>query len=157
MERPFFGNLIVALALVGLLVGCEKHRAGEQVGTAVGAVGGAILGSQLGDGTVGILGATAGGVLGAIIGRELGKELDEADAARAQEAEEEALEAPVGTEVAWESPQTGNSGTVKTTRETRNAAGRPCREVRQEADIDGEEVTDTVVACKTEDGTWVLQ
>ena len=150
-------NLVAILALAGLLIGCEKHRTGEQVGTAVGAVGGAILGSQLGDGTVGILGATAGGVLGGIIGRELGRELDEADAARAQEAEEEALQAPVGTEVAWESAETGNSGTVKTTRETRNAAGRPCREIRQEAEIDGEAVTETVVACKTEDGTWVLQ
>ena len=150
-------NGLASLALIGLLVGCEEHRAGEQVGTVVGATGGALLGSQLGDGAAGILGAAAGGVLGGIIGRELGKELDKADAERAQEAEAEALDAPVGTKVAWESPESGNSGSIKTPRETRNAAGRPCREVREEAEIDGEEVSSTVVACKTEGGTWVLQ
>ncbi len=157
MLTPRLSNLVATLALVGLLAGCEENRAGERVGTVVGAAGGAILGSQLGDGATGIIGAAAGGVLGGIIGGELGKKLDEADAARAQEAEGEALQAPVGTEIAWESEETGNSGTVKTTRETRNAAGRPCREVRQKAEIDGEEVSDTVVACKTEDGTWVIQ
>lgn len=148
---------LAVLALVTLLVGCEQNGAGEQVGTVVGAVGGAILGAQLGDGTVGVIGAAAGGVLGGILGRELGKELDKADAENAREAEDEALAAPVGTEVAWSTPETGNSGTVKTIKETRNAAGLPCREIRQEANIDGQEIGDTVVACKTEDGTWVLQ
>ncbi len=140
-----------------LLTGCESNRAGEQVGTVVGAVGGALLGAQLGDGFVGILGAAAGGVLGGLLGRELGKELDAADAENVEQAGDKALEAPVGTEVAWSTPETGNSGTVKTTKETRNAVGRPCREIRQDANIDGEAVSDTVVACKQEDGTWVLQ
>ena len=148
---------LAVIAIIVLLVGCDRNRAGEQVGTVVGAVGGAILGAQIGDGAVGIIGAAAGGVLGGILGRELGKELDKADAENVREAEDEALAAPAGTEVAWSTPETGNSGTVKTMNETRNAAGLPCREVRQEAQIDGETVSDSVVACKQEDGTWVLQ
>lgn len=152
-----FRAMLTALAVALLLAGCERNRAGEQVGTVIGAVGGALLGAQLGDGAVGLLGAAAGGVLGGILGRELGKELDAADAENVQEADDEALDAPVGTEVAWNTPETGNSGTVKTTNETRNAAGRPCREIRQDANIDGEAVTDTVVACKQEDGSWALQ
>ena len=152
-----FRAILTALAVALLLAGCERNRAGEQVGTVIGAVGGALLGAQLGDGAVGLLGAAAGGVLGGILGRELGKELDAADAENVQDAGNEALDAPVGTEVAWNTPETGNSGTVKTTNETRNAAGRPCREIRQDANIDGEAVSDTVVACKQEDGSWALQ
>ncbi len=150
-------TILTVLVVLLLLAGCERNRAGEQVGTVIGAVGGALLGAQLGDGAVGILGAAAGGVLGGILGRELGKEIDAADAENIEDAGDQALEAPVGTEVAWNTPETGNSGTVKTTKETRNAVGRPCREIRQDANIDGEAVSDTVVACKQEDGTWALQ
>jgi len=125
------------------------------IGTLIGAAAGGYLGSKVGKGD-GQLAATAAGTLaGALLGQRIGESLDAADMACARAAEERAYDAPVGTEVAWENPQTGHYGTVTPVREGHEGdSGNYCREFQHAANIDGRREVVSGVACRQSDGTW---
>jgi surface antigen len=81
--------------------------------------------------------------------------LDAADKKRAQEAASRALEsAPSGTAVAWNNPDSGNSGTVTPTHTYQTASGQYCREYQQKIVVGGETHQAHGTACRQPDGSW---
>jgi surface antigen len=144
------GLLVVALA------GCEGGQYGQKQtgGALVGAAAGGLLGSQIGGGS-GQLAATAGGaVLGLLLGSEVGKSLDRADRMYAERSYQQAQAAPVGQQITWSNPQSGNYGTVTPTRDGRDQAGNYCREYQQTVTVGGKTQQAYGTACRQPDGTW---
>ena len=137
--------------------GCAEGVGTKQgVGTLGGAAAGGLAGAQIGKGT-GQLAATAGGVLlGALLGNEVGKSLDRADQSYATHAADRAYSAPIGEQIHWENPQSGNSGTVTPTREGRTANGQYCREFNQTIYVGGRAEQATGRACQQPDGSWKI-
>jgi surface antigen len=150
--------LTAMIASVGL-AGCESFQnAGtkQQVGTAGGAVIGGVLGSKVGGGS-GQLWATGIGVLlGALVGSEVGKSLDRADMMYAQRANYKAHSAPIGEEITWNNPESGNSGVVTPVRDGKDTSGRYCREYQQTIYVGGQQETGYGIACQQPDGTWEI-
>ena len=126
------------------------------VGALLGAAAGGFVGSQFGRGD-GQLAAVAGGtVLGLFLGHEVGAYLDQSDAACAQQAAQYAYAAPLGTEVAWNNPQTGHRGTIQPLRDGTSSSGQYCREFQQTVVIGGRSERAYGVACRQPDGSWSL-
>lgn len=152
LHRPF-GRILAAMSLLALGA-CADGGQKENIGTVVGAIGGAVIGAQFGSGTGRLVGVAAGTLLGGYLGREVGKSLDRADQTAAREAEQKAHTAPVGQQIAWSNPDSGNSGTVTPRREGRDMAGNTCREYETTITVDGKTERATGTACKQPDGTW---
>ena len=126
------------------------------MGTLGGAAAGGLAGAQFGKGT-GQLAATAGGVLlGALLGGEVGKSLDRADQTYATRAADRAYTAPMGEQIRWENPESGNYGMVTPTREGRTPSGQYCREFNQTIYVGGRAEQATGRACQQPDGTWKI-
>ncbi len=141
------------------LAGCESFQnAGtkQTVGTAGGAVIGGILGSKVGKGN-GQLWATGIGVLlGGLVGSEVGKSLDKADIAYANKANAQAHSAPIGEEISWNNPESGNYGSVTPVRDGKDTSGRYCREYQQTIYVGGQQETGYGIACQQVDGNWEI-
>lgn len=153
------GKLLVAMAAVTLLAGCEGTGMGtkQTLGTLGGATAGAVIGSQFGGGD-GQLAATAiGTLLGAFAGSEIGASLDRADQAAAGSAMNQAYAAPVGQSIRWNNPNSGNNGTITTTRDGYSSAGSYCREFQQTINVGGRTQTAYGTACQQRDGSWQIQ
>lgn len=139
------------------MTGCaEQDRYGtkQTVGTLSGAALGGLLGAQFGSGK-GQLATTAIGVLiGALAGSEIGKSLDRADRLAANDAINKAHSAPIGETITWNNPDSGNFGTVTTTREGTSSSGQYCREFQQSITVGGETQQGYGVACRQPDGAW---
>ncbi len=154
---------LVKLALAGLvavlLAGCTQPEAGQKqvLGTLVGGAAGGLLGAQIGDGS-GQLAATAAGALaGAWIGNEIGKSLDRADQMALNKAQTVAYDAPIGEEIDWNNPDSGNSGSVTPVRDgTNKQTGEYCREFQHDVTIGGETQQAYGVACRQPDGAWKI-
>jgi len=153
----------IVLAAVALAVGLSACAQNGQYGNKqiFGGLGGAALGgwagSTIGSGS-GKLAATAAGVLiGALIGSEIGRTMDEVDKQKAHQAYTQATSAPVGQTIAWNNPNTGNSGTVTPVRDGTSNAGEYCREFQQEVVIGGQTEQAYGVACRKPDGSWEIQ
>jgi len=153
----------IVLAAVALAVGLSACAQNSQYGTkqVLGGLGGAALGgwagSTIGSGS-GKLAATAAGVLiGALIGSEIGRTMDEVDKQKAHQAYTQATSAPVGQTIAWNNPNTGNSGTVTPVRDGTSTTGEYCREFQQSVVIGGQTEQAYGVACRKPDGTWEIQ
>ena len=151
----------MALMMVAALgmAGCESMN---NVGTkqAIGGVSGAALGglagSQIGGGS-GRLWATGAGVLiGALIGSEIGNSLDNADRAMANQANQRALNSPIGEQITWNNPDSGNYGTVVPVRDGRSATGSYCREYTQTINVGGRSERAYGTACRQPDGSWQI-
>jgi len=154
----------IVLAAIAIAVGVSAcQQSGQQYGNKqiLGGLGGAALGGWAGStigGGSGKLAATAAGVLiGALIGSEIGRTMDEVDKQRAQQAYTQATTAPVGQTIAWNNPNTGNSGTVTPTRDGNSASGDYCREFQQTVTVGGKEEQAYGVACRRPDGSWEIQ
>jgi surface antigen len=141
------------------LAGCESlQNAGtkQTVGTAGGAVIGGILGSKVGKGN-GQLWATGIGVLlGGLVGSEVGRSLDKADIAYANKANSRAHSAPLGEEISWNNPDSGNYGSVTPVRDGKDTGGRYCREYQQTIYVGGQQETGYGIACQQPDGSWEI-
>ena len=151
-------SLIAALAMLALLPACQAQNIGtkEGVGTLGGAAVGGLLGSQIGGGT-GKLIATAGGVLlGGWLGNEIGSSLDNADRSAASSAEYRAFSAPVGQQITWNNPQSGNSGTIVPVRDGYASNGAYCREFQQTITVGGKHTQGYGKACQQPDGSWKI-
>jgi len=154
-------KLLLCAALISSmgLAGCESLQGSgtkQKVGAAGGAVLGGILGSKVGDGS-GQLWATGIGVLvGGLVGSEIGRSLDKADIAYANRANTQAHSAPIGETIAWNNPESGNSGTVTPVREGQAESGRYCREYQQTITVGGQQEQAYGIACQEPDGTWQI-
>ena len=147
-------KILVAAVLALSLTACEGTGPKEGFGTLLGGIGGAVAGSQFGSGRGQLVGVAAGTLLGAFLGREVGKSLDRADIAYAEQANTRAQSGPIGQQIAWSNPQTGNSGTVVPVREGTDRSGAYCREFQQTVVIGGKSEQAYGQACRQPDGSW---
>lgn len=149
----------IAVALtVALLVGACADRAGpkQTVGTLGGAAAGGLLGAQIGSGKGRLAATAAGALIGALVGSEIGRTMDEVDKQKAQQAYDQAAEAPMGKTITWNNPETGNKGTVTPVREGTSGAGEYCREFQQTVTIGGKTEEAYGTACRQPDGSWKI-
>ena len=153
------------LALVLMVIGalsmsaCQTLQgagAKESIGSLSGAAIGGILGSKVGGGSGQLWATGAGAVIGGLIGKDIGRSLDNADRGYLNTANNQAHSAPVGETVAWNNPESGNSGTVTTTRDGYSTAGRYCREYQQTIVVGGREERAYGTACQQADGSWEI-
>lgn len=149
---------IAALAVAGALslTACEGAGGKETAGTLLGAAGGALLGAQVGSGSGQVLAAIGGGLAGAFLGNQIGKSLDKADQAYAEQASQQASTAPIGETIAWNNPDSGNSGTITPQQDGYDSAGNYCREYQTTVTIDGQVQRAYGTACRQPDGSWVV-
>ena len=124
------------------------------IGGGTGALLGGLAGSQFGKGSGQIWGTGAGVLLGALIGSEIGASLDNADRAYMSQANSRALEAPVGQQITWNNPQSGNRGTIVPTRDGYSGSGAYCREYQQTIIVGGKQHSAYGTACRQPDGSW---
>ena len=153
-----FTKIAAILALTLMLPACQANQYGqkETFGTLGGAAAGGLLGSQFGKGS-GRLAATAGGVLlGAWLGNEIGASLDNADRAALGRAETRAYAAPIGEQISWNNPQSGNSGVIVPVRDGYSQNGAYCREFQQNITVGGRRQEGYGRACKQPDGSWKI-
>ena len=154
-------KIILTMALIASvgLAGCESFQGAgtkQTVGAGAGAVLGGVLGSKVGNGS-GQLWATGIGVLlGGLVGSEVGRSLDKADVAYAQRANYEAHSAPIGDEISWNNPESGNRGVVTPVRDGQDTSGRYCREYQQTIYVGGQQETGYGIACQEPDGSWQI-
>lgn len=143
--------------LLGLsLTSCADDPGAFQVlGSALGGVVGGLAGSQVGHGVGQVLATAAGGALGAYYGGRLFKQLAEADQERARAAQYRALEnAPSGHAVSWQNPDNSASGEVTAQPAFSANNNAPCRRYVHRITVNGQEETETGVACRQDDGSW---
>lgn len=145
---------IAALSLA--LAACEQGPTKENIGTVLGGIGGAVIGAQFGGGSGRIVGTAIGTLAGAFLGREIGRSLDAADKAQVQRATQAAETAPVGQQIVWSNPESGNSGSVTPTREGQDAGGNTCREYKSTVNVGGKAEEAYGTACRQPDGTWKI-
>jgi surface antigen len=167
MTRRILASFLLATFLAGSVVGCANDSgygsAGGGIGmnkqTAGGLAGaglGGLAGAQFGKGSGRLWTTGAGVLLGALAGSSVGQSLDKADQVYAERAYNTATTAPVGQQIAWNNPDSGNSGTVTTTR-TGVKNGLPCREFQQTIVVGGKSQQAVGTACQNGDGTWQIQ
>jgi len=155
-----FKNLTAALLSASLLGACAQDGTvtKEGISTVVGAGLGALVGSRLGGGKGRLAAVALGALGGAYLGGKLGQQLDAADRARADHAQTEAHAAPVGQSIAWNNPDSGNSGTFTPTRDgTDTRSGNYCREYKTTINVAGKIEEAYGNACRQADGTWRIQ
>lgn len=155
MKKFAFMMMVVA----GLaLTACQTDGWGtkQSVGTGVGAVAGGLAGSQLGGGSGRLWATGAGVLLGALVGSEVGASLDRADRMYMQQAQSQAYTAPIGEEIAWNNPESGNRGSYVAVRDGTSSNGRYCREYQQTIIVGGKEQAAYGTACQQPDGSWEI-
>ena len=151
-----FVCILLITAMVGLTA-CENMQGRgnkELIGGGTGAILGGVLGSQIGGGKGQLWATGAGVLLGALAGSEVGRSLDKADIAYANQANTSAHTAPIGQQIKWNNPETGNYGTVTPTRDGYSSSGRYCREYQQTVVVGGKSQSAYGTACQQPDGSW---
>lgn len=164
MIRILSTLLVASLLLAGIALprpaeaACERDSTGGILGAIGGAIAGGLLGSQFGGGR-GKLALTAGGaVLGGLLGNEVGRRLTCSDQEQISSTTQTALEEqPTGEQIAWNNPDSGNSGTVTPTKTWQRADGTYCREFQQTILVDGQSEQAYGTACRQPDGAWQIQ
>lgn len=149
--------LVPALAMLVGLMACQTDNVGTKQG--VGMVGGAalggLLGNQFGGGTGKTIATVAGVLLGGWAGNEIGASLDRADQMAMGQAQTRAFTAPVGQQIVWNNPQSGNSGYIEPIRDGRDSAtGSYCREYQTTVVVGGKKQSAYGTACQQPDGSW---
>lgn len=154
--------VLAAVPLVALAAACTNmsdsanNNPKTTAGTLIGAAGGGLLGSQFGRGSGKLVATGAGVLLGALAGGYLGQQLDDADKTKAQLAQQQAYEAPIGTAIAWNNPQTRHYGAVTPIREGYAPGGAYCREFQQAIVVNGETQQAYGRACRQPDNSWQI-
>lgn len=151
-------SVLATLAAALLLSGCQAQSMGtkEGVGTLGGAAVGGLLGSNIGKGSGRLAATAAGVVLGGWLGNEIGASLDRADRTYMGEANARAYAAPVGQQITWNNPQSGNAGTITPVRDGYASDGAYCREFQQSITVGGQKQQGYGRACQQQDGTWKI-
>lgn len=151
-------HLLAALAVTLLLPACQAQNMGtkEGVGTLGGAAVGGLLGSQIGKGSGNLAATAAGVVIGGWLGNEIGASLDKADRSQISYATQRAYTAPVGQQITWNNPQSGNAGTITPVRDGYANDGAYCREFQQTITVGGQKQQGYGRACQQPDGSWKI-
>ncbi len=153
-----FKASIAILLIAFTTTACSNDRGVKQtVGGLGGAIAGGLLGAQFGKGNGQIVAAATGAVLGGFLGSEVGRYMDDEDKRKADVAYDQAQTAPVGQTIAWNNPDSGNSGTVTPVRDGTSTAGEYCREYQQSVVIGGKTEEAYGTACRQPDGSWEIQ
>lgn len=163
MKTKLLSGVMVAAFALPMLSACAPNDGmggggldGNTVGQVLGGVGGAFLGSQFGEGSGKIVASVAGAMLGAWAGNQIVNGLNSADRNRYETASRQAATAPVGQQITWYNPETGNKGTITPTKEGRLDDGSVCREYQQTVTIGGKKEQAVGRACKQADGSWKI-
>ncbi|MFQ5329307.1 MAG: RT0821/Lpp0805 family surface protein [Thermodesulfobacteriota bacterium] len=160
MAHNLFGNLraatlVCSLALLislGLVVsGCSTKA---ESGAAIGALAGAAIGSQFGPSSNRAESAIIGAFLGALAGSIIGNEMDKKDQEQLSQVYESGRS---NATTSWVNPDTGNQYNVTPKPAYSGKRGRPCREARIDAVVNGKPEKVVTTACRAEDGMWELQ
>lgn len=154
MRKFLLTGLLMLSFTLGACEGMQSAGMKEKIGSVFGAVAGGYAGSKVGGGSGQLWATATGTLLGAWVGNEVGKSLDKADIAYARQAEEKAYDVPIGQQVSWNNPESGNYGTITPVRDGSTATGDYCREYEQTIYIEGRAETGVGVACKRDDGKW---
>ena len=152
-------SLLVLVAISTLALGaCQSQQWGQKqgVGTAGGALAGGLLGNQIGKGTGNVVATAAGAVIGAWLGNEIGASLDTADRSALGNAQMNAYSAPVGKQITWNNPNSGNSGVIVPVRDGYDQGGQYCREFQQKVTVGGQTQSAYGTACQQPDGSWKI-
>ncbi len=151
-------TLFIAVGLTLALGACQAQDRGtkETVGTLGGAAVGGLLGSNIGKGSGRLAATAAGVVLGGWLGNEIGASLDKADRAEISRAESRAYSAPIGQQITWNNPQSGNAGTITPVRDGYASDGAYCREFQQTITVGGQKQQGYGRACQQPDGSWKI-
>jgi surface antigen len=144
--------MVVALACT-LLAGCNSMR-NQDAGVLLGGVVGGVLGSTVGRGDGQVAATIVGALVGAFVGNNIGKSMDELDYYKTGRALENA---PTGSPVAWNNPDSGARYEVTPTRTYYEGSDAPCRDFTTQAVIDGRQESVQGTACRASDGTWQMQ
>ncbi len=157
-NRAIVRTLTALMAVMVLGAGCTNDKPGtkQTIGALGGAAAGGLLGAQVGSGSGQLAATAAGALLGALIGSEIGRTMDEVDKMKARDAFDQAAQAPVGEQIVWNNPNTGNRGAVTPTREGTSTTGDYCREFQQEVTIGGRTEQAYGTACHRPDGSWEM-
>jgi surface antigen len=145
---------LVVVAMGAALAGCSSK--GPSDGQILGAGGGAALGAGIGRvvGHYTTQGTLIGLAVGAVVGYAAGTAMD--PPAEEKHANATISVAENGQPVSW-STEKGNHGSVSPAgAEYTDRSGRPCRPLKQDVSMNGEDVARQVTACKAADGTWVV-
>ncbi|CAO3438272.1 RT0821/Lpp0805 family surface protein [Azospirillum doebereinerae] len=156
--RSALSAVLIAALLSTTLAGCQTGSMGtkEGVGTVGGAVAGGLIGSRFGGGSGKLVAVGIGTLLGAFAGRELGSSLDRADQTYADQAATRAYAAPIGQQIRWNNPQSGNQGTIVPIRDGYAEGGAYCREFQQTIVVGGRTEQAHGTACRQPDGSWKI-
>lgn len=154
MKKSIISLLLVSALTLGACESMNGMGTKQTIGTGSGAILGGLAGSQIGGGSGRLWATGAGVLLGALVGSEIGKSLDNADRAYMQQANQRALSSPMGQQISWNNPDSGNYGYVTPVNDGRDAGGNYCREYTQTIYVGGRQETGTGTACQQPDGTW---
>ena len=150
-NRPGLQMAAVAIILMLLTSGCATNTSKGTSGAAIGAAAGAITGQAIGRDTKGtLLGAAVGGLLGYIIGNEMDK-YDQAQLNQVYET------SPSHQRTQWVNPDTNRSYAVTPKPAYTQPSGQVCREAEILATVDGRPEKVVSLACRDNDGRWVIQ
>ena len=146
-------KFVPALMAAALLAGCQTSQSEPK---AAGGTYGGVINSQYGAGNPKLAQSGVGTLLGAFVGKDVVSGLSKEDQGFAETAAKRAYAAPVGERVGWTNPQSGNSGTITSTREGYNAQGTYCREYQQTVTVGRNTELVYGTACKQADGAWKI-
>jgi len=152
-------KIVPLMVVVALASACTADGIGPKqgFGTLGGAAAGGLLGAQIGGGTGKLAATAAGTLLGAFLGSEVGSSLDRADQQYANRAVQNAYAAPIGSQIVWNNPESGNSGVIVPTRDGyQPGTNAYCREYSQTVTVDGRTQQAYGQACQQPDGTWKI-
>ena len=150
-------GLVIALILSLGMAGCAEsggYGTKQTVGGLGGAALGGLLGAQFGSGNARVAYTGAGVLIGALVGSEIGKSMDEVDRTRANAAIGQAYSAPLGQQITWNNPNSGNYGSVTPVRDGTSQSGAYCREYQQSIHVGGRLDQGYGIACQQPDGSW---
>lgn len=130
----------------------KKMLTGSLIGAAVGAGAGALAtkGKSL---TAILVGAAAGALLAGTVG----KSLDAKDCQAARAAMQKMAQAPVGSQVDWVNPESGNRGSqVATSLPAMNASGQLCRTYHETVFVKNnpQPQQQDGTTCRDDNGDW---
>ncbi|WP_425403070.1 RT0821/Lpp0805 family surface protein [Hwanghaeella sp.] len=155
-------TLLAAGAACALLQGCTGiGTISREDKLAHGAIAGAIVGGALGYEVIGsgsgqLVGLVVGAAVGSGAGYVLADRLTQLDLRTMNKSTYEGLtERPTGETVAWNNPDSGNSGEITPLRTFLSNDGKLCRDYRRTVNVAGEVQHTTHTACRNGRGDWL--
>lgn len=145
----------VAVAVLTMaLAGCSSS--GPSNGQIYGTAGGAALGAGIGRAVAATAtqGTWVGALGGALVGFAIGTTMD--PPAEEKHARATISVAEDGKPVSWSTDKGSKGAVTPIGPQFADRSGRPCRPLKQDATVGGEQSVRDVTACQAKDGTWIV-